>query len=71
MTARTNRVQKINEAKEIIAELEERKGLRLADPRGALLDAGNYIDSDRVYLEKIEKAMAQQRDMPSKLAMII
>jgi hypothetical protein len=53
------RVQKIDEAKEIIAELEAKKEMRLSAPRGALHKAGNYIDSDRTYFERMEDAMGR------------
>ena len=53
------RVQKIDEAKEIIADLEAEKGMQLSSPRGALHDAGTYIESDRMFFEQMEIAMGR------------
>lgn len=53
------RVQKIDEAKEIIADLEAEKGMQLSSPRGPLYDAGRYIESDRVFFEQMEIAMGR------------
>ena len=53
------RVQKLDEAKEIIAELEEQKGMGLGGPRGALFRAGGTMDSGQAYRGHMEKAMGQ------------
>lgn len=58
-TTTRKRVQKINQAKEIIAELESKKDMRLSGPRGALLDAGSYVDDDQIYFEMMEAAMGR------------
>lgn len=57
-TTTTKRVQQIDEAKEVIAELEDRKGMKLSGPRGALLSAAETIDYDQMYDENFGKAMA-------------
>jgi len=61
MAAQTTRerVQKINQAKEIIAELESKTDIRLSGPRGALHNAGCYVDNDSLYFGRIEDAMGQ------------
>lgn len=53
------RVQKIDEAKEIIVKLEDKKEIPLSSPRGALQDAGSYINNDRIFFKKIEDAMGR------------
>lgn len=53
------RVQKLDEAKEIIAELEEQKGMELGGPRGALFRAGGAVGSVQAYIGHMEKAMGQ------------
>lgn len=58
-TTKRNRVQKIDEAKEIIASLEAEQEMRLATPRAALHDAGKTIGHDRVFFEHMEKAMGR------------
>ena len=53
------RVQKIDEAKEIIADLEAKKEMRLSSPRGRLHDAGSYINNDRIFFKQMEDAMGR------------
>jgi len=53
------RVQKLDEAKDIIVELEEQKGMELGGPRGALFRAGGTVDSGQAYVGHMEKAMGQ------------
>ena len=53
------RVQKLDEAKEIIAELEEQKGMELSGPRGALFRAGRTVESVQPYMRHMEEAMGQ------------
>jgi hypothetical protein len=53
------RVQKLDEAKEVIAELEEQKGMELIGPRGALFRAGGTVDSGQAYRGHMEKAIGQ------------
>lgn len=74
------RVQKLDEAKEIIAELEEQKRMELSGPRGELFHAGETVDSAQVYRGHIEKAMGQTAglaieggydDVASKAAQLI
>jgi len=45
--------------KEIIAELEEQKGMELGGPRGALFRAGGTVDSGHAYRGHLEKAMGE------------
>jgi len=58
-TTTRKRVQKIDQAKEIIADLEAKKDMRLSSPRGTLQEAGSYIVRDRVYFGKMEDAMGE------------
>ena len=58
-TTTCERVQQIDEAKEIITKLEEKKEMRLGGPRGALLRAAEAIDYEQGYNESLGKALAQ------------
>ncbi|WP_340099385.1 hypothetical protein [Salinibaculum salinum] len=53
------RVQKIEKAKEIIAELEAQKGMDLSMPRACLYDASKHIGSDRTYFKHMEDAIGR------------
>lgn len=53
------RVQKINEAKEIVAALEAKMEMQLSDPRWTLREAGDCVGNDRIYYERIEGAMGR------------
>jgi len=74
------RVQKLDEAKEVIVELEEQKGMELGGSRGALFRAGGTVDSGQAYRGHMEKAMGQTAglaieggydDVASKAAQLI
>jgi len=53
------RIQKLDEAKEIVVELEEKKEYRLSRQRNKLWNAGAAVDSDKVFLSCLEGAMAE------------
>jgi hypothetical protein len=59
MTTETNvfRVQKLNEAKDIIAELEEEVDSRLLSERESLRTAGRMVSNDERYLHYMEEAL--------------
>lgn len=54
-----NRVRTLDEAKEIVVELEERKGIQLSGPRGSLWSASECIDYDQAYVNYVEVAMGR------------
>lgn len=54
-----DRAKKIDESKEIIADVEERIGIQLSDARWALSEAGRNLQFDTVYVEQIVQAMTE------------
>ncbi len=54
------RVQKLDEAKDIIVELEEQKGMELGGPRGALFRAGGTVDSGQAYIERVIESLPRE-----------
>lgn len=54
-----NRAEKIEESREIIAEVEETIEIPLSDARRALQVAGQNITFDSLYVEKVVQALGE------------
>ncbi|MEZ3165033.1 hypothetical protein ABNG03_10660 [Halorubrum sp. RMP-47] len=53
------RAKKIDESKQIIAEIEERVGFKLSNPRYALSVASKNLQSDSMYIDQMVGAMSE------------
>jgi 16S rRNA G527 N7-methylase RsmG len=55
----TGRIAKLDEAKELLARLEDEKDMKLGGPRGALMRAGQSVSVESAYMNHMQKAGGQ------------
>lgn len=53
------RIEKLDEAKELLARLEDEKDMKLGGPRGALMRAGQSVSVESAYMNHMQKAAGQ------------
>jgi hypothetical protein len=55
----TSRIAKLDEAKELLARLEDEKDMQLGGPRGTLMRAGQTASIESAYMDHMQKAAGQ------------
>lgn len=59
MTNQTNRVQQLNQAKNVISDLEAELDSEMVQPRSRLGSASEWIRNDELYFQYLEEAMGR------------
>lgn len=57
--ATSNRVQQLDQAKSVIADLESELDSELSEPRNFLCQASEWVSNDSMYYDYLEKAMGR------------
>lgn len=55
----TSRIAKLDEAKQLLARLEDEKDMQLGGPRGTLMRAGQAASAESAYMDHMQKAAGQ------------
>lgn len=59
MINQSNRVKQLDQAKDVIADLETELDAELFQARSRVADAGDWIQNDEMYHEYLEEAMGR------------
>jgi len=59
MTNQSNRVRQLNQAKDVIADLEAELDAKMGRARSQLRTASSSINNDHVYYDHLERAMGR------------